>query len=340
MAAVPANARDFEYTYEGQTLTYTVIDEDAKTCATKRATTDLSGAVILPEHPQDGNVEYTLSAIGYETFDFCQNIISIKIPNSVTIIEESAFESCTSLTSIVIPNSVTIIGEGAFRCCESLTSIDIPNSVESIGDYTFVVCSSLTSINIPNSVKRIGDRAFYLSGLTSIVIPNSVTEIGDWAFSECDGLTSVYLSNSVTTIGMAAFFNNANLKDITLPTSLTNIGSGAFYNCNSQASITYLAEEPADCPVEIFNEETYQYGTLNFLESAADKISKTTPWNLFVNRIGRDADFNSITEVRDSDGEAQMVYNLSGIKVANNLEGLPAGVYIVRKGSKVTKVII
>ena len=30
-----ATARDFTYTYEGQTLTYTVIDEDAKTCATK-----------------------------------------------------------------------------------------------------------------------------------------------------------------------------------------------------------------------------------------------------------------------------------------------------------------
>lgn len=29
-------ARDFTYEYEGQTLTYTVLDEDAKTCETKR----------------------------------------------------------------------------------------------------------------------------------------------------------------------------------------------------------------------------------------------------------------------------------------------------------------
>ena len=33
LALLPAqlSARDFEYTYEGQTLTYTVLDEDAKT---------------------------------------------------------------------------------------------------------------------------------------------------------------------------------------------------------------------------------------------------------------------------------------------------------------------
>ena len=32
---MPLHARDFTYTYEGQTITYTVLDEEAKTCATK-----------------------------------------------------------------------------------------------------------------------------------------------------------------------------------------------------------------------------------------------------------------------------------------------------------------
>lgn len=35
LLALPSLARDFTYTYEGQTLTYTVLDEEAKTCATK-----------------------------------------------------------------------------------------------------------------------------------------------------------------------------------------------------------------------------------------------------------------------------------------------------------------
>lgn len=35
LIALPAMARDFTYEYEGQTLTYTVINEEAKTCKTK-----------------------------------------------------------------------------------------------------------------------------------------------------------------------------------------------------------------------------------------------------------------------------------------------------------------
>ena len=62
------------------------------------------------------------------------------IPNSVTIIGNSAFYGCESLTSINIPNSVTTIGKGAFCGCDSLTSINIPNSVTMIGNWAFSDC--------------------------------------------------------------------------------------------------------------------------------------------------------------------------------------------------------
>ena len=62
------------------------------------------------------------------------------IPNSVTIIGNSAFYGCESLTSINIPNSVTTIGKGAFCGCDSLTSINIPNSVTMIGNWAFSLC--------------------------------------------------------------------------------------------------------------------------------------------------------------------------------------------------------
>ena len=48
----------------------------------------------------------------------------------------------------------------------------------------------------------------------------------------------------------------------------------------------------------------------------------------------------SISEVELSDDEITGVYNLSGIKVGNSLEGLPRGIYIVRQGAKSTKVVI
>ena len=190
------------------------------------------------------------------------------IPNSVTIIGNSAFYGCESLTSINMPNSVTTIGDSAFGGCDSLTSINMPNSVTTIGNWAFAGCYSLTSINISNSVTTIGEYAF--SGcysLTSITIPSSVvTIIGNpfcrWhgnlyneskafiyedhvLFNKNKTTLIVYrakeinytIPNSVTTIGEHAFSDCDSLTSINIPNSVTIIGNSAFYGCKSLTSI-------------------------------------------------------------------------------------------------------
>jgi hypothetical protein len=61
------------------------------------------------------------------------------IPDSVTIIEESAFEGCTKLSSIIIPNNVTSIGYYTFNSCTSLTSV------------TFETGSNISNANFGNN---------------------------------------------------------------------------------------------------------------------------------------------------------------------------------------------
>ena len=85
---------------------------------------------------------------------------SIKLPNSITSIGNSAFEGCSGLTPIDIPNSVTSIGNSAFSGCCGLTSVTIPNNVTSIGIYAFLDCSGITSFEIPNSVKNIAGGCY------------------------------------------------------------------------------------------------------------------------------------------------------------------------------------
>ena len=99
IVALPSMARDFRYKYEGKIITYTVIDEKAKTCKTtdgsySGAGNKVEGDVVLPSNPMDGETEYTLTELG-----------------------KFAFYNCTKLTSIVIPNSVKTIGESAFSYC-------------------------------------------------------------------------------------------------------------------------------------------------------------------------------------------------------------------------------
>ena len=183
--------------------------------------------------------------IGYGAFMFCNSLISIVIPNSVTSIGEAAFMECSSLTSIVIPNSVKSIGSSAFCGCVALKSIVIPNSVTSIGGGAFKVCEGLTSVTIPNSVMSIDDEMFELcSSLTSVTIPNSVMSIGNEAFQDCSSLTLVTIPNSVTKIGNNAFYGCSSLTSITIPNSVTNIGGNAFYKCSSLTSVTVDRKTP------------------------------------------------------------------------------------------------
>ena len=86
--------------------------------------------------PGEQTIKYTLidkGSLDDEMFLECYDLISIKLPNTITSIGIDTFYRCTSLTSINIPNSVTTIGAQAFLDCTGLTSITIPNSVTTIG---------------------------------------------------------------------------------------------------------------------------------------------------------------------------------------------------------------
>lgn len=119
-----AYARDFTYTYEGQTITYTVIDEVAKTCKTKEGSSSsgwgnsVYGELKLPEHPKDGDSEFTLTEIGKQSFFTSDLTGSLVIPNTVKKIGEKAFWNCFGFTdSLIIGDGVTEIGAEAFYTC-------------------------------------------------------------------------------------------------------------------------------------------------------------------------------------------------------------------------------
>ena len=260
LIALPAFARDFTYEYGGQTLTYTVLDENAKTCKTKNGSyqsssyqpgNEVSGNLVLPANPKDGEVEYTLTTIGTYAFSLCSGLTSVSIPNTVTSIGYAAFYKCSGLTSFNIPNSVTSIGEYAFASCSGLTSVNIPNSVTSIGKLALSYCSGLKTLIIEDgdTELNVGDRAFKSSplenltigrnwtyggrigmstGIKNLTLTNGVTVIPDYAFHKCSGLTSVNIPESVTSIGESAFSDCSGLKTLIIEDGDTELNVGSF----------------------------------------------------------------------------------------------------------------
>ncbi len=246
--SLPSFAHDFEYTYEGQTLKYTVLDEEAMTCQTAEGVYGdsyqptpgnlITGDLIIPSVAVDGDKKYTVTKIGDGSFSSCRDMKSATLPNSVTSIGKDAFSYCSQLTSANIPNAVTSIGEDAFAYCYFLTSMIIPDSVTYIGDRAFTNCTFMTCVNIPPLVTSIGEGVFCsCPQLKSITIPNSVTSIGNSAFRDCGGLESITIPNSVTSIGDEAFASNCFLT-VTIGNSVTSIGNGAFENCTKLTSVT------------------------------------------------------------------------------------------------------
>ena len=280
----------------------------------------------------------------------CKNTI---IPNSVTSIGDYAFSDCSGLTSVTIPNSVTSIGREAFSFCSGLTSIKVEsgNSVYDsrencnaiIKTATNTLISGCKNTIIPNSVTSIGREAFYgCSDLTSVTIPNSVTSIGDGAFSCCSGLTSFTIPNSVTSIGDFAFSFCSGLTSVTIPNSVTEIGEGAFSGCSGLTRIDAYPDPEKVITGEDAFYEVPKDGTLHVLPQYLSAYQTASQWKDFTNIKGDLTEIGGIEVVRVDELDHTLpvnVYNMNGVKMGDRLEDLPAGIYIVRQGSKSAKVV-
>ncbi len=237
----------------GDNLKWELYSDGALVISGNKAMADYSSYSALPWYSKLNSIKSVeiyngpkgfVTSIGKKAFQYCKNLTSVSIPNSVTSIGSGAFWGCNSLTSITIPNGITSIEDSVFYACSSLSSISIPNSVTSIGKSAFYGCSSLTDISIPSSVTSIGDGAFEnCFGLESIPNLAGVTTIEPRTFRFCYGLTNVSIPNNITSIGEQAFYYCENLTSVTIPNSVTSIGTEAFSYCKNMKCIVYGGDE-------------------------------------------------------------------------------------------------
>ena len=253
------NAQTYLFTdtlSDGQVLYFDTLNGEARVVrpGTGAAYNDyISGNIVVPASVTYNRVTYTVTALAavsnYGSFERCTGLVSVTLPNTITLIDKYAFYYCSSLTSMSIPAAVTSIGNSAFSNCTGLSTVTIPDGVTSIGNNAFgnvrhieyhgnATGSPWGAISVNGIVE--GDFIYsdstkhfllaYIGVGGSVAIPSTVDTIGDKAFYGCSGLSSVSIPNTVTSIGSNAFYNCTGLSTVTIPDGVTTIGNNAFSN--------------------------------------------------------------------------------------------------------------
>lgn len=126
---------------------------------------------------------------------------------AVTEIGAHAFEGMP-ITSIRLPQTLKLIGDSAFNSCSELESISLPESLEEIGAGAFQFCTSIEKVVIPKNVYYIDKNAFggdntttsyQLSSLQSILIESdSVVDTNEETFDFVDSTKVIlYVKSAV-----------------------------------------------------------------------------------------------------------------------------------------------
>lgn len=206
-------------------------------------------------------IDNGITTIGDYTFDNCNNLYSVNMPDSLTIIGMYAFGRCSNLTSVIIPENVTLVDDLAFCSCSSLSSVTFQGNKMNLGVWTFkktpwleekqkenplIIANNILILGtacsgdaiIPDNVTRIACYAFYEAHeMDSVIIPESVKIIDNYAFHYCRSLKSVTISEGTTSIKDHAFEACESLSSVTLPDSIIDIGECAFAYCDELVSL-------------------------------------------------------------------------------------------------------
>lgn len=83
-------------------------------------------------------VPYGVTTISAYAFDYCYNLTSVDMYNTVTAINDHAFSFCWGLESIRLSDNLKTLGDKALAHCDSLSRIDLPTNLTSIGDDAFL----------------------------------------------------------------------------------------------------------------------------------------------------------------------------------------------------------
>ena len=201
------------------------------------------------------------NSIGEGAFEYCKQLVSVKLGKAIEKISARAFSMCDKLESIDL-SSVKEIGENAFGEA-SLTQIDL-SSATKIGKYAFVYNDKLVSVKLGKSGVVLDEGVFsYCEALASVDGSQNIGEVGDYAFAyTC--IVDIDLTGAEK-IGSAAFLKeNITPFAVKLSDKLQSLGDNPFAMCKLEKFESTYEEK--------FGDQTFTLPTSTYDLSATVKV--------------------------------------------------------------------
>lgn len=199
----------------------------------------------------------SVTTVGRDAFEECENLKSIILPEKLTSIEESAFSS-SGIKTIEIPAGVTTISRSAFNS-SFIESIVLPNNIVKIDEMAFRNCKNLKKIFIQNPQCEIDDS--FGTICSNLAFENAYRQFDGIIYGYENSTAHAYAqkyeypfsafiygdanSDGKLTAGGAAFIakNLAEQKGHTLPAYADFTGDGKVTAYDAAMIAKYLAEQ-------------------------------------------------------------------------------------------------
>ena len=237
-----------------QGMSYTVLDEEAKTVAlSSRGSTDsFDGAVVIPSTIKIDGVDYTVTVTNPSVFA-STSITKAYVPDTVVEMkgetqgsDNGTFANCFYLKEVYIGTGIKILGRFIFTSIGKNSPVEVFNvagQVQELGEYCFNAANFADNCQITfdsSDMRIIGPRVF---------------DNGSKSLKRID-------SKKLESIGERGFASSKSLEYILIPENCT-VGLYAFNGTdNLQTAIILCAEdEIKEIPKEMFSSGTSGYKT-------------------------------------------------------------------------------
>lgn len=107
-------------------------------------------------------------ATGAPWAEYRNQVKLVILGQGVTSIGSSAFQDCENLETVRLPNTLTALGEAAFLRCGKLTNVSLPISLKSVGENCFTGCEKLVLLDLTGVPDEIMELRTSLEGTVTL----------------------------------------------------------------------------------------------------------------------------------------------------------------------------